>query len=1019
MKRIDLLLAGLLAGLPVGAQTTAICFRSTDGNYWKMSMVQVADKVVGKPAVVIRPDEPAQTFYGWGTTFNELGWDAYNLLPMAEKELFAKRVFHPEGDLRITVGRIPVGASDYARDWYSCNETEGDFEMKHFSIERDLTTIIPSIKVAQNQNPRMMFWASPWSPPQWMKTNKHYAQRMTPTNGCPFNVPPYFNDQFIGAEEYYQAYCLYFDKFINAYKEQGIPIYALAYQNEAYSNTPYPGCSWTAETTGKFLGRYLGPYLAEHQPGVKLIVGTMNTASLDVYEQILNSDGVAEYCKQIGFQWEGGVQINEVMKRHPGYEAVMTESECGSGTFDWNAAAHTFKLINHYLANRVTTYTYWNTILKDNGVSTWGWRQNALIQVNSSTNTPRYTAEYYAFKHYSHLIPPGSRILTVDNARLVLSAMTPGGAIIVVAGNDEATEKTLTMDVDGKYLVAKLPAKSFTSYVLGDAEAMKQVLLSEAKGLVAVEAASLTGEQVSALNKAIDSSDMGLLVQAVGDAESDKGTTAVHDTLRNPSFTDGLDSWMTKNISKGGDYRTNNIVGRTCWNSWSNNFTSMDIYQDLWGLEPGVYTVSCVSMCGPEEISDQHAYAIAQCDTAVSPVKKVAIWNKVEGWELQETGKVVVGTDRTLRVGYASVSGGGTKGWFCVSDFKLQKTEGNDAEAVSIALEGAIAKAEAMGSMLPAEVVDAAKTATGYSQQLQALTDLRRAITNASVTLDFTAYYTEKAKAEEIMYKGIYSEEACTALGKLIAEQARILAMLTEQASVDDLVRQLDEEIAKVKLTEKSGDSVDFSFLIVNPGAEAETGWALSLTNGDAKIKRGQHYSGNKSDTYFDSYNAVAGNLWYTGRQTIRNIPSGVYRLVAKARTDGDGVYITAETDSLYKVAVINDGNGAGKGSLGNGWNEFVIDGIKVSEHVLTIGFTNDCYLTKGQKFTGTWFSVDDFQLFYLPSVPVTAVRVTGDTTGCIPEVYNLNGVKVSGMHAKGVYIVKEESGAARKVLVF
>ena len=88
-----------------------------------------------------------------------------------------------------------------------------------------------------------------------------------------------FHDQFIAEDKYYNAYCLYFSKFIDAYKDEGINITSLAYQNEAYSNTPYPGCSWKAVTTGKFLANYLGPYFAEHHPEVSLIIGTMNTAS--------------------------------------------------------------------------------------------------------------------------------------------------------------------------------------------------------------------------------------------------------------------------------------------------------------------------------------------------------------------------------------------------------------------------------------------------------------------------------------------------------------------------------------------------------------------------------------------------------------------------------------------------------------------------------------------------------------------------------------------------------------------
>ncbi len=911
MKKTYIILSLILLCTHAHGQSKAVSFRSSDGNYWKMETVDVADLVIGTPQVIIRTANPRQTFKGWGTCFNELPWDAYNLLSETQRTLFAKRLFNPNGDLRLTVGRIPIGASDYARDWYSCDEFEGDFDMQHFNIDRDLTTIIPSIRVAQAENPDLTFWASPWSPPQWMKTNKHYAQRRTSTNGCPFDVPPYFNNQFIDSAAYYQAYCLYFSKFVQAYKAKNIPITALAYQNEAYSNTPYPGCSWTAAATAKFLGQYLGPYFSRHHPDVKLILGTMNTGSLDVYEQILNTPGVKDYVSQIGFQWEGGRQIHEVMARHPDMEAVQTESECGSGTFDWKAAEHTFQLINHYLANRVTTYTYWNAILKDKGTSSWGWVQNALVQVNSSTNTPNYTAEYYALKHYSHLIPPGSRILTVDESRLVLSAETPSGLIVVVAGNSDTFTKTITIDADGRYLAATLPAKSFTSYVLGDDEPMRRLLASEARGLVEIESGSLSVAQTDALTHALSQNEnnspdaLDALISAVSQAETGTGNHQ-NNTLRNPSFSNGSMGWTIDNVSSGGDFRSNTIAGKTCWNNWSDNFTSMNIYQDLSGLTFGAYRLSCLSMCGPNEITDQHAFMIAQGDTTLSPVKRVAIWNTDEGWEQQTTEPVVVGTED-------------------------------------------------------------------------------------------------------------YSDDARANLRALVQAQADIITTLRVQASVDDLTRQLQQRTDDVRKTRKPGLDTDFSFLIVNPDADSADGWALSNTNGDALIKSGQHYSGDTTNPYFDSYNATRGNLWYTGRQTVTGLPNGTYRLIARGRTDGSGVYVFALADSLHLTAVPVDGNTTTSGSLGRGWNEITVDNITVSDNTMTIGFSNDSYFTGKPRFSGTWFSIDDFQLYYLSaSAPTTIHTINTLAPQSHTTYYTASGMKVERPEGHGMFIVRHNNAVVK-----
>ena len=87
----------------------------------------------------------------------------------------------------------------------------------------------------------------------------------------------------------------------------------------------------------------------------------------------------------MGFQWEGREILPSIRKQHPEWEYICSESECGWGGFDWKAAEHTFELINHYLGNGCCEYNFWNCILTDKGESPWGWKQNALIRVDSES----------------------------------------------------------------------------------------------------------------------------------------------------------------------------------------------------------------------------------------------------------------------------------------------------------------------------------------------------------------------------------------------------------------------------------------------------------------------------------------------------------------------------------------------------------------------------------------------------------------------------------------------------------
>ncbi len=85
----------------------------------------------------------AQTMEGFGGCFNELGWTSLQKLSEADRESVMRELFDPSAGARFTLCRMPIGANDFALGPYSYDETKGDFELKHFSIENDRATLIP------------------------------------------------------------------------------------------------------------------------------------------------------------------------------------------------------------------------------------------------------------------------------------------------------------------------------------------------------------------------------------------------------------------------------------------------------------------------------------------------------------------------------------------------------------------------------------------------------------------------------------------------------------------------------------------------------------------------------------------------------------------------------------------------------------------------------------------------------------------------------------------------------------
>jgi len=488
----------LLAITAVATAQNIRWYQTTPEKNWQVSKTKLSGKAQYEQPFTTQKDLGVE-FKAFGTTFNELDFLALQrLTPEAQDDIF-RRLFAPDGDLRLTRGRVSMNANDYGNGWYSCDTVSGDFELRYFNIERDKQTLLPMIHHAQKYQPNLRLWMSPWSPPAWMKINHDYPVRSSEFNNQPKEkdyflfsgniapdemklmderknqYPPRLatQDYFIQDERYLQAYANMFCKFIDLYAAEGAPVDMVMYQNEAYSYTPYPGCAWTAEGTIRFNHDYMAPTLRRLHPEVKLYLGTFNTNRRDYVEKIV--DALQEDVVGLGFQWEARENLTAMRQRYPGLKLICSESECGNGSMDWNAAEHTFFLLSDNLGNGISEYYNWNFILQDNGKSSWGWTQNALIQVDSKTNQHRLTQEYYAFMHFSHFITEGTRLLAYNKQGMgerqrskdvyTLLFRTKEGKHIVTAANFADQPRALSIQMGRKFLNVKLPAHSLNTFV--------------------------------------------------------------------------------------------------------------------------------------------------------------------------------------------------------------------------------------------------------------------------------------------------------------------------------------------------------------------------------------------------------------------------------------------------------------------------------------------------------------------------------------------------------------------------
>jgi glucosylceramidase len=414
----------------------------------------------------VRVDRLAQVIDGFGGCFNELGWMSLQLLNDADRDAVMRELFAPGVGGNFSICRMPVAANDFSRDWYSYDETADDFDLKRFSVANDQETLIPFIRAARKHQSALRLWASPWSPPSWMKVNAHYAAAQSrggnASNGLrPDQVGREGTDMFRLEERYLDAYARYFGKFIDGYREAGIPIAMVMPQNEFNSAQPFPSCIWTGPALARFI-RHLGPEMAKRN--VEVYFGTLERANVGLFEPSMKDAEAGRYIKGVGVQWAGKGAVADIARLYPKLKLYQSEQECGDGKNDWRYAGYTWQLMKHYFRSGAHAYLYWNISLESGGISHWGWRQNSLVTVDPAAKTFKWNHEYHILKHLSHFVLPGAtRVETEGTMDDALAFRNRDGGVVAVLRNARAAAQAVTLAVGDMSLTLTLDPDSYNT----------------------------------------------------------------------------------------------------------------------------------------------------------------------------------------------------------------------------------------------------------------------------------------------------------------------------------------------------------------------------------------------------------------------------------------------------------------------------------------------------------------------------------------------------------------------------
>jgi glucosylceramidase len=268
-----------------------------------------------KQLVELNPNIKYQQIIGFGGTYSEA--TAFNLkkLSEAKRNEVTQAFFNPQTGAGWNLMRTTINSCDASSEYYSYDEISGDTSLRHFSIQKDIDNyMIGGLQAALAINPKIKIFASPWTPPIWMKDTKVFNQG---------SLLPQF----------YDVWANYFSKYLRAYKQAGIPVWAVTPQNEpeAYQQR-WDACGWQPAQMRNFIAQHLGPRLEAEHPDVKIIAWDHNkNHMLQWCDTLLQNLASAKHIDAVAHHWYDGGEgkfyepVETFAKRYPQLPMIAAE----------------------------------------------------------------------------------------------------------------------------------------------------------------------------------------------------------------------------------------------------------------------------------------------------------------------------------------------------------------------------------------------------------------------------------------------------------------------------------------------------------------------------------------------------------------------------------------------------------------------------------------------------------------------------------------------------------------------
>lgn len=391
-------------------------------------------------------------YKGIGVSLTDASCWLLNQMPARKRKAFLKDAFTESG-MNFNMVRLNCGASDYATELYNYNDTEGDVDMEHFSIDRDRLYMIPIIKEVKKVRPDLFTYSAVWSEPGWMKTSGAMCG---------------------GAlkDEYLPAFANYLAAYLKAYKDEGIDIDAMSVHNEPLTDQKggCPASLVSADQERLLAGKLLPQAYGKAGVDTKIWIHDYDYTYWERVNYILSDEDVLENIDAVAWHPYGSGTPDfqkKVLAQNPGMTMHLTERGPNKCKSEQQTPKWWCDVIFQALINGCSSYSSWNLILDTDGQPLTGkYPCGGLEEIDTETGEIFQTTQSKVFRQLGPYAQPGAQILEISQPDEELSSIAfrnPDGRYVVIIGADKMNaRKKYQIKYKNQYLAISLPLNTWS-----------------------------------------------------------------------------------------------------------------------------------------------------------------------------------------------------------------------------------------------------------------------------------------------------------------------------------------------------------------------------------------------------------------------------------------------------------------------------------------------------------------------------------------------------------------------------